>query len=150
VTSCNCSYELEGKTREIHSDLKHVLASLDLSAFYDELEDMEALWVHRCFIPPTDYQMPSWAAMADSHCVANMPDQVVQRAAHLVIITYVHYKIRAGSRHGRTQRDLSTTIRKVSSADRSEQHKFLSSQLPTQGAREARPATLALVPTGDD
>jgi len=74
---------------------------------------MEALWVNRCFIPPTDYQMPSWAAMADSHCVANMPDQVVQRAAHLVIITYVHYKIRAGSRHGRTQRDLSTTIRKV-------------------------------------
>ena len=57
--------------------------------------------------------MPSWAAMADSHCVANMPDQVVQRAA-IVIITYVHYKIRAGSRHGRTQRDLSTTIRKVS------------------------------------
>jgi len=31
-----------------YSDLKHVLASLDLSAFYDEeLEDMEALWVNR-------------------------------------------------------------------------------------------------------
>ena len=112
---------------------------------------MEALWVSRCFIPPTDYQMPSWAAMADSHCVADMPDQVVQRAAHLVIITYVHYKIRAGSRHGRTQRDHlhhNQEGLRFRSGHRKIQIHIISrstcpllpsqSQLPTQGAREAQ------------